>query len=131
MQELSKLHLLVLVVVGHVVIADEIRDTCGGNLVYPPGNYSLAWCPTAMPCVVVPRSNEISTTSQQAVDTFSQGVKMRGKSAFEATQPPPSQSGTRPAIAPLGKTKTPIRSVHEQVWNDAEDGAKESERNWQ
>src|ERR1035438_7759776 len=31
MQELSKLHLLVLVVVGHVVVADQIRDSCGGN----------------------------------------------------------------------------------------------------
>jgi hypothetical protein len=74
-------------------------------LVYPPGNYSLAWCPAAMPCVVVPRSKEISTTSaQQAVDTFSQGVKMRGKSAFEATQPPLVRADP-PAIAPLGETE--------------------------
>src|ERR1019366_795462 len=31
MQELSKLHLLILVVVGHVVVADQIGDACGGN----------------------------------------------------------------------------------------------------
>src|ERR1700752_4879048 len=31
MKELSKLQLLVLVVVGHVVVADQIRDSCGGN----------------------------------------------------------------------------------------------------
>src|SRR6185437_15902314 len=31
MQELAKLHFFVLIVVGHVVVADQIRDTSGRN----------------------------------------------------------------------------------------------------
>jgi hypothetical protein len=61
------------------------------GILFTAGELFSGMVPTAMPCGVVPRSNEISTTSQQAVDTFSQGVKMRGKSAFDATQLPQSE----------------------------------------
>jgi hypothetical protein len=50
---------------------------------------------------------------------------MRGKSAFEATQPPLVRAEPPQRLRHSAKRKTPIRSVHEQVWNEA------AELNWQ